>query len=348
MKIGFVVNDVDTEHPRAATTVMAHAAASMGHTVYLIGVGNLTYDSERGTRAEARLAPAGETLEQAEWLERVQSPEAERVTVTAAELDVLYLRYNPVEAPEGRPWEADAGIAFGQAAVLEGTLVLSHPFSLSHAVNKMYLEHFPREVRPRTIITRSYEEIVRFLEREKGRIVVKPLRGYGGKDVYLVNEGADNLRQIVESLGRSTYIIAQEYLPAASEGDTRLFLFNGKPLVHEGKVAAIRRVSETGDFRSNLSLGGKARKAEVTPRMLEIAEIVRPRLVADGIFDVGLDIVGDKLVEINTISSGGLNAASHLEGVRFGEAVVRLIERKVAYRRRYRHQLRNRALAVMD
>lgn len=348
MKIGFMVNDVATEHPRAATTVMAHAAASLGHTVYMLGVGELTYDSENGMRAVGRLAPPGQELEQAEWLARLQGPETEAVPVAASELDVLYLRYNPNEDPEGRPWEAEAGIVFGQAAVLEGTLVLSHPFTLSYAVNKMYLEHFPEEVRPRTIITRSYEEVVRFHERQKGRIVLKPLRGYGGQDVYLVKEGADNLRQIVESLGRAGYIIAQEYLPAAEEGDTRLFLFNGKPLVHEGKVAAVKRVNESGDFRSNMSLGGRPHRAEVTPRMLEIAEIVRPRLVADGIFDAGLDIVGDKLVEINAISSGGLNAASRLEGVKFGEAVVRLIERKVEYRRRYGHQLRNRALAVME
>lgn len=348
MKIGFLVNDVDTEHPSAATTVMAHAAASLGHTVYLLGVGELTYDSENGIRAVGRLAPAGRKLEQAEWLARVQSKETERVPVTASGLDVLYLRYNPGEDPEGRPWEADAGIVFGQAAVLEGTLVLSHPFTLSYAVNKMYLEHFPKEVRPRSIITRSYEEVVRFHEEQKGRIVLKPLRGYGGQDVYLVKEDADNLRQIVESLGRSSYVIAQEFLPAARDGDTRLFLFNGKPLVHEGKYAAVKRVNESGDFRSNMSLGGRPHHAEITPRMLEIAEIVRPRLVADGIFDAGLDIVGDRLVEINTISSGGLNAASKLEGVNFGEAVVRLIERKVAYRQRYGHQLRNRALAVME
>jgi glutathione synthase len=348
MKIGFLVNSVDTEHPRAATTVMAHAAASMGHEVYLLGVGELTYDSERGISAVGVLAPSGEGVEQAEWLERAKSPDNERVAVRAADLDVLYLRYNPGENVELRPWEAEAGINFGQAAVLEGTLVLSHPFTLSYAVNKMYLEHFPREVRPCSIITRSYDEIVRFHEQQNGRIVLKPLDGYGGQDVYLVNEDAANLSQIVESLGRASYIIAQEFLPAASEGDTRLFLFNGKPLVHEGKYAAVKRVNESGDFRNNMSLGGRPHRAEITPRMLEIAEIVRPRLVADGIFDVGLDIVGDKLVEINTISSGGLNAASKLEGINFGELVVRMIERKVAYRQRYGYQLRNRALAVME
>ena len=97
-----------------------------------------------------------------------------------------------------------------------------------------------------------------------------------------------------------------------------------------------------------MSLGARPQKAEITPRMLEIAEMVRPRLLADGIFDVGLDIVGDKLVEINAISAGGLNAASHLEGADFGVAVIELIERKVEYRKRYGAQLRNRALAVMD
>lgn len=348
MKIGFLVNDVLTEHPRAATTVMAHAAASMGHDVYMTGAGDLTYDSRNGIRAVGRLAPAGKKLKQDRWLERLQSSETDTITFTASDLDVLYLRYNPEEDVEARPWEPDAGIAFGQAAVLAGTLVLSHPFTLSFAVNKMYLEHFPQEVRARTLITRSYEEIVRFHEEQKGKIVLKPLHGYGGKDVYLMNEDADNLRQIVESLCRRSYIIAQEYLPEAVNGDIRLFLFNGKPLVVDGKYAAVRRVNESGDFRSNMSLGGRPHRAEITPKILEIAEIVGPRLVADGIFDVGLDIVGDKLVEINAISSGGLNAASKLEGVNFGEAVIRLIERKVAYRQRYGHQLRNRALAVME
>ena len=348
MRIGFVVNDVDTEVPTAATTVMAHTAAAMGHRVYMIAVGALTYRSDGTVCAVGRLAPLGGGTDQAEFLAAIQADEAERSTIAATDLDVLYLRYNPVEDAESRPWEYDAGIVFGQMAVRQGVLVLSHPYTLAYAVNKMYLEHFPEDIRPKTVITRNYEEIVRFHDQQDGRVVVKPLRGFGGKDVYLIEEEASNLRQIVESISRDSYVIAQEYLPAASEGDTRVFLFNGKPLLCDGHYAAIRRVNETGDFRSNLSAGGVPKKAEITPRILEIAEIVRPRLLADGIFDAGLDVVGDKLVEINAISSGGLNAAGKLEGVNFGEEVIRLIERKVSYRRRYGAQLRNRALAVMD
>ena len=85
-----------------------------------------------------------------------------------------------------------------------------------------------------------------------------------------------------------------------------------------------------------------------SPEILKIAEAVRPRLLADGIFDAGIDIVGDKLVEINAISAGGLNAANRIEEVDFGEEIVRMIERKVGYRAQYGSQLRNRTLAVMD
>lgn len=349
MRIAFVVNDVDTEVSRAATTVMAHAAAALGHTVFMVGVGDLNYRSEGPLSAVARPAPDGGGGGQQEFLDAVQGPDAPRVTITSEDLDVLYLRYNPVEDNEGKPWEYDAGIVFGQIAVLQGLIVLSHPFTLSYAMNKMYLEQFPADIRPRTLITRSYDEVVRFHEQQAdGRIVVKPLRGYGGKDVYLVDRDAANLRQIVESICRYSFVIVQEFLPDSQAGDVRLFLFNGRPLVVDGKYAAIRRVNATGDFRSNMTAGGRPERAEITPRMLEIAEMVRPRLLADGIFDVGLDIVGDRLVEINTISSGGLNAAGVLEGVNFGTEVIRMIERKVAHRRLYGQQLRNRALAVMD
>ncbi|MEX2572494.1 MAG: glutathione synthase [Gemmatimonadota bacterium] len=348
MRIAFLVNDVGTEVPTAATTVIAHTAAAMGHKVYMVGTGDLIYRSDGPIGAIGFEAPEGGGGSQEAFLAGVQGPDAEPVEITAADLDVLYLRYNPVEDLEGRPWEYDAGIVFGQMAVLQGLIVLSHPYTLSYALNKMYLEQFPADIRPRTVISRSYEEILRFHAEENGKIVVKPLRGYGGQDVYLVKKDAANLRQIVDSISRDSFVVAQEFLPEASDGDTRLFLFNGKPLVREGKIAAVRRVNASGDFRSNMMAGGRPQKAEVTPRMLEIVETVRPRLVADGIFDVGLDIVGDKLVEINTISSGGLNAASELEGVPFGEEVVSLIERKVAHRRRYGQQLRNRALAVMD
>ncbi len=348
LTIGIVVNDIDTETPRAATTVIAYAAARAGHAVHMISVGELTYHSDGRIAAISRKAPRDGAATQEEFLAAIQAADTPRSVIETGKLDVLYLRYNPVEDTGERPWEPDAGIVFGQMAVLHGVIVLSHPYTLSYAINKMYLEQFPESIRPRSIITRSYDEVRRFYEEQKKRIVLKPLRGYGGQDVYLLDRDDTNMKQIVESISRYSYVIAQEYLPAAKDGDIRLFLFNGKPLVVDDCYAALRRISAEGDFRSNMTAGGKPAVAAITPRILEIAEAVRPRLLADGIFDAGIDIVGDKLVEINAISAGGLNAAGKLQGVDFGPAVVALIERKAAHRRKYGQQLRNRALAVMD
>ena len=346
MKIGFVVNDVATEYLLAATISMARAAVELGHTVYMIGVGDLTYHPDGRVSAVAVQARKRKT--KVAFVEYLKSPEAERESIASGDLDVLYLRYNPGENISAKPWEHDAGIVFGQIAMLEGVIVLNHPYTLAYAVNKMYFQHFPEAVRPRTLISRSVDEIRKFYESQELGVVLKPLTGYGGEDVFLLQEDATNLKQIVESISRKSYVIVQEYLPAATEGDIRLFLMNGKPLQCEGKYAALRRVNKTGDFRSNLSAGGKPAKAKITPEILELAEMVRPRLLADGFFFVGIDIVGNKLVEINTISAGGLNAASKLEGVDFGAEVIRAIERKVRHKEVYGNRLRNRQLAVME
>jgi glutathione synthase len=148
-------------------------------------------------------------------------------------------------------------------------------------------------------------------------------------------------------VSRDGYVIAQQYLPAAKDGDVRLFLMNGNPLVYEGKYAAFRRVSKKGDIRSNLNAGGRIAKASVTDEMLEIAEIVRPKLVQDGMFLVGLDIVGSKLMEINVCSPGGLGSASKLEGVDFATFVIEALERKVRYRKHAGTTLSNRELATL-
>ena len=147
--------------------------------------------------------------------------------------------------------------------------------------------------------------------------------------------------------GRYEEIVAQEALPDADEGDVRLFVMNGEPLVDGGHHAAFRRVNTTGDKRSNMRVGGEARTAKVTDAMLEVVEAVRPKLIADGMFLVGLDIVGDKLVEVNVFSPGGLGSCEQLYKVRFTETVIDALERKVELRRHYGRDLGNKRLATL-
>jgi glutathione synthase len=229
-----------------------------------------------------------------------------------------------------------------------GVIVLNDPNGLSKALNKMYFQLFPEEVRPRTIITRDRGEIKEFAEQQGGTIVLKPLQGSGGTGVFLVRpESKANLNQMIDAVSRDGYVIAQEYLPEAEHGDTRLFLMNGTPLRHKGKYAAFRRVGSGDDMRSNIHAGGKLREAEITDTHLRIAEIVRPKLVQDGMFLAGLDIVGDKLMEINVFSPGGLGSAQKFEKANFAHAVIEALERKVDYMSFYRRNFDNVDLATL-
>jgi glutathione synthase len=202
-------------------------------------------------------------------------------------------------------------------------------------------------VRPRTLVTRDRDRIRAFAESEE-TIVVKPLQGYGGRAVFVVRpENWTNLGEIIRAVTRDGYVVAQEYLPAAAEGDTRLFLMNGQPLRVGEHYAAFRRIRSGEDARSNLNAGGRLRRAKVDQSMLDLAEIVRPRLSEDGMFLVGLDIVGDKLIEINVFSPGGLGSAQMFEKVDFSEVVVAALERKVRSMGYYRRRFSNVELATL-
>jgi glutathione synthase len=136
-------------------------------------------------------------------------------------------------------------------------------------------------------------------------------------------------------------------LPAAVDGDVRLFVMNGRPLMHDGKYAAFRRVNKSGDARSNMHSGGESQPAEVTEKMLRMVEIVRPKLVSDGMFLVGLDIVEDKLLEVNVFSPGGLGSSSQFAGIDFTQVVIRDLERKVEYRKYYDGRMTNVQMATL-
>lgn len=346
MRITFLVNDIATEVPPATTTILAHAAAKLGHTVHVIGTDHLTYFEDGRIGGMAHIAPAGSRTKES-FLAALQARDAPRERITSDDMDVFWLRYNPAEEVEhDREWAQHAGILFGRLAVERGVIVLNHPDTLAYAVDKLYFQHFPESVRPTTIVTRDIDEIRRFHESCGRRIVLKPLNGYGGADVFLLEKDLTNLKQMVETIQRGGYIMAQEFLPG-DKSDTRFFLVNGEPLVVDGHYAALRRVAQGEDFRSNMTAGGKGRKARVTDRMLELASIVGPKLKRDGIFFAGLDIVADRIVEINCISTGGLNIAGRLQKVDFAAPVIEKIERKVEIHREYRGHISNIELATM-
>ena len=347
MRFGFVVNDIKTEQEGYTTTRLGMEAVNRGHEVWVMGVADLTYDPDENVRSRAHSVPKKSYKNTSGYLADLQGKKAVVEEITVDDLDILMLRNDPAEDFE-RPWAQSAPVLFGRVAMRHGVIVLNDPNGLAKATNKMYFQLFPEEVRPRTLITRDAKKIKAFAKQEGGKIVLKPLQGSGGKNVFLVRaEDISNLNQIIEAVTRDGYVIAQEYLPAAEQGDTRLFVMNGLPLRYKGKYAAFRRIRTGDDMRSNIHAGGKIARAEIGDEALRIAEIVRPKLAQDGMFLVGLDIVGDKLMEINVFSPGGLGSARRLEGVNFMTSVVEAMERKVQYMAYYRRNFDNVEMATL-
>jgi glutathione synthase len=282
------------------------------------------------------------------FLGELRGPRGKEQRITVDDLDVLMLRNDPAEDQGRKSWAQMAGINFGRAAMRRGVIVLNDPNALAQAIDKMHFQLYPEEVRPATLITRDRDEIRAFAKEHEGDVVIKPLQGSGGQGVFRIRkDDLGNLNQMIDAVTLSGYVIAQEYLAEAAEGDMRLFMVNGEPLRHKGKYAAFRRLRSDEDIRSNIHAGGKKAKADVDSRALRIAEIVRPKLVADGMFMVGLDIVGDKLMEINVFSPGGLGSAQSFENVNFSVAVVQALERKVQYMGFYQRNFNNVDMATL-
>jgi len=331
MRIGFVVNKLETEEPAFTTTRLAMAAVRRGHECFTFGVGDFIYAKDGSIHALAHTVGNRQFGSAEAYLGELRRPDARQERICVDGLDVLMLRNDPSCDATERPWAQAAPILFGQLAAARGVLVVNDPEHLATALNKTYFQHFPEEVRPQTCISRSRAEIKAFLAGNGEKMVIKPLQGSGGHNVFIVHRNDQaNVNQMIEAVLRDGYCIAQEYLPEAANGDVRMFLMNGLPLAHNGVYAAFRRVNQNGDARSNMHSGGRSVPVDVTDEMLRVAEAVRPKLVRDGMFLVGLDLVGDKLMEINVFTPGGITSCTQFTGVDFADLIMRELERKVS------------------
>ena len=348
MIIGLFVNDLEREYENYTTTVLGHQAAERGHRVCYITPSDFVLNADDTLFVHGRFLPKRKYKGRGEFFKTLKDPKAikiERLDVT--DIDALMLRNDP-SIDVQTPWAMEAGILFGREAVRRGVIVLNDPDSLGRASNKLYFQSFPVEARAETVITRHASDIKAFAKQHDGNIILKPLQGSGGAGVFkLDSKNRSNLNQMIEAIGRDGYIIAQAYVPAAKKGDIRLFLMNGRPLRIADKFAALRRVAAKDDIRSNIHAGGTAEAVEIGEVELKVAEIIRPKLLADGMFLVGVDIVGDKILEVNVFSPGNLHSCSELAGVDFSVPIVEAIERKVAIKSQYSHAFDNRHLAIL-
>ena len=209
------------------------------------------------------------------------------------------------------------------------TLIINDPRGLRDANEKLYAMHFPEHT-PRTLVTADRDRIFAFVKDVGGNGVIKPLDGAGGSGVMMLREGDTNARSIVDTLtGEGSRIaMVQEFLPLVTKGDKRVLLLEGKIL------GAINRVPRKDDIRSNIHVGGSVEPTEVTPRERAIVESIAPKLLADGLFFVGLDVIGERLTEVNVTSPTGIQELGRHVGRDVAADVIAWAEAKSKAMRR--------------
>lgn len=232
--------------------------------------------------------------------------------------DVAWQRKDP-------PVDADYVTATQILGLCRRTVVLNRPHGILAHNEKLFTLEFP-ELMTETAVTRRIPDLVDFMAEVGGDMIVKPLDGKGGEGIFHVTAEDRNLFSILETATRfgSRRTMAQRYLPAVREGDKRILLLDGEPL------GALLRVPAEGETRSNLHVGGKPRAAALDEADRAIIAAIAPRLRAQGMFFVGIDVIGGKLTEINVTSPTGMQEINALEGVSLERAVLDAAERRVA------------------
>jgi glutathione synthase len=189
------------------------------------------------------------------------------------------------------------------------TRIVNDPNGIRNSPEKIFIFNFPRLIPP-TIVTRSKEQVVQFLSKHK-KAVIKPLYGNGGEGIFLVSNNDLNLNQIIESFisNNKEQFMVQKYLPEIIRGDKRIILVNGKP------VGAISRVPKKNEIRSNIHVGGSAKKTAISKSDKIICDAIGPELRNRKLFFVGIDIIGKNLIEINVTSPTCINEIKQLSKI---------------------------------
>ena len=287
-------------------------AEARGHRLFQYTVDRLTY---RAGRVYAKGRPitlrreAGNHVDFGDW-----------VTVDLAEFDVVWLRQDP---PFDMGYVTSTHLL---DRVRADTLVVNDPFWVRNSPEKLMVLDFP-ELTPETLLTRDVAEIRAFRDAH-GDIIVKPLYGNGGAGVFHLRPDDPNLSSLMEQFAgiNREPVIAQRYLPAVKNGDKRIILVDGEP------IGAINRVPAQGEARSNMHVGGRPEKTELTEREREICAVIGPVLREKGLLFTGIDVIDGWLTEINVTSPTGLQELERFDGVNGAAAIWDAIERKVAER----------------
>lgn len=340
MRICLLVADVNKQQATYGGINVAWAAHRLGHEVRFVSVDDLSFLDDNSVLATTTRVRAGDYARPAEYHAALVSGDAVREEDALSSFDVVFLRYNPLR--EGAARTTSPAIDFCWRLRLGGTLVVNDPEGVRRAGGRMYLSDLPPEIRARTLVSRSAERLKDFLRALDGPAVLKPLSPTGPEKVFYLRRGqVKNLNQIITAVTKGGYAVAQEYLPEAEQGEKRLLMLGGAPIQAGDQVAIYRRVPSRRSAGEGVETGTEEgtvsrRKCEFGPTEARLCEILRPRLLADGLYFVSVDIAGDKILELNVFTPAGIHSLREIYGMEAGDLVVRALERRVRLRAAYR------------
>ncbi|HUF56036.1 MAG TPA: glutathione synthase [Thermohalobaculum sp.] len=278
-----------------STFRIAEAAQARGHRLFYYHVEDLVWEDGRVLATGHDLAVRRERGNHAELGERRRED--------LGTLDVVLLRQDP---PFDMSYITNTHLL---ERIHPSTLVVNDPFWVRNCPEKLWVLDFI-DLMPPTIVARSLAEIRGFRD-EHGDIIVKPLYGNGGAGVFRLAHGDANLAALHEMFVQISRepLMVQKYVPAVTKGDKRVILIDGEA------VGAINRVPQKGELRSNMHVGGRAEKAEMTDRDREICARLGPVLKERGLIFTGIDVIGEWLTEINVTSPTGIQELERFDGI---------------------------------
>lgn len=294
MDVLFVADPPQTFDPKADSThVMVTEALRRGHRPFATTVAELGLQGDQADAVTAPLVMDGERV--------VHPPDVAREVRPLSSFGVVLMRTDPPvdESYVTATWILDRA----------GTLVVNAPTGLRELNEKLSIARFA-DLTPRTWVVRDAKRITEIIEELGGRAIVKPVYGYGGKEILLARSDDPNLSTLIEmaTADGTRWTVAQEYLPAAQEGDKRILMIDGEP------AGAVLRVPAAGQLRNNFHAGGRAAESPLDENDRTICARVGPVLRELGQLFVGLDVIGGKLTEINVTSPTGMQEVNHLDG----------------------------------
>lgn len=324
MHIAFLMDRLDSIAPENETTShLMYECNQRGHSVYFLEPHDV-YIRKNEVVARMRNITVPPNLSMKRyWRSLINClKKDELIFETVTDLDALFLRKNPPLIYQSMEF---------LSSVNDQVFMINSTSGQILGNSKLYALNFPGII-PETHVSRDPARLKKIIDDFGGAMVIKPLQRYGGEGVIKVSVlDRENLHSLINYYVRAyrSYperepIMVQEYLDVLQgAGDVRILLLNGEI------IGAMRRRPRKGEFRTNIHAGARAYRHEVTPEEREICAALKDRLVQDGLFFVGVDVIGDKMVEINCVSPGGIPRINRLDKVRLEAKVIDFIEQKV-------------------